>query len=92
MFTIDYRVGHVTCSVVMIVYVYTALFLSIRRTRHATPLAPNEIEIAVRFFFIVFTDCVCWVPTIVLKILAFFQVIDIPGMTLKFIIKFNIIF
>ena len=58
------------CSVLVIVGVYTALFLSIRRTRTATPLAPNEIEIAVRFFFIVFTDCLCWMPTILLKIMA----------------------
>jgi hypothetical protein len=42
--------------------VYTALFVSIRRTKTATPLAPNEIEIAVRFFFIVFSDCLCWMP------------------------------
>ena len=66
-------------SVFVIVLVYSLLFLSIRRTRHATPLAPNEIEIAIRFFFIVFTDCLCWMPTIILKILALSK-IYIPGL------------
>jgi len=66
----------------VIVGVYTALFLSIRRTRHATPLAPNEIEIAVRFFFIVFTDCLCWMPTILLKIMSLFNVY-VPGTNLQ---------
>ena len=65
-------------SVLVIVLVYTLLFRSIRRTQHATPLAPNEVEIAVRFFFIVFTDCLCWMPTILLKILALSDVF-IPG-------------
>jgi len=58
-----------TCMLV-IVAVYTSLFVSIRRTRNATSLVTNEIEIAVRFFFIVLTDCLCWLPTVVLKILA----------------------
>jgi hypothetical protein len=49
-------------SVPVIMGVYTALFVSIRRTKTATPLAPNEIEMAVRFFFIVFSDCLCWMP------------------------------
>jgi len=52
--------------------VYLSLFASIRRTRNATPLAPNELEIAIRFFFIVFTDVACWLPTIALKIAALF--------------------
>ena len=57
-------------SIVVMVGVYWSLFASIRRTRNATPLARNEVEIAVRFFFIVFTDVACWLPTIVLKIAA----------------------
>ena len=68
----------ITFSVLVIVGVYTALFISIRQTRSSTPLAPNEIEIAVRFFFIVFTDCLCWMPTILLKIMALSNVY-IPG-------------
>lgn len=79
-------------SVLVIVGVYTALFVSIRRTRTATPLAPNEIEIAVRFFFIVFTDCLCWMPTIVLKIMALANVYipaDLYAWLVVFILPVN---
>ncbi|XP_045028948.1 LOW QUALITY PROTEIN: relaxin receptor 2 [Daphnia magna] len=78
--------------VLVIVGVYTALFVSIRRTRTATPLAPNEIEIAVRFFFIVFTDCLCWMPTIVLKIMALANVYipaDLYAWLVVFILPVN---
>ncbi|XP_057369239.1 relaxin receptor 2-like [Daphnia carinata] len=78
--------------VLLIVGVYTALFISIRRTRTATPLAPNEIEIAVRFFFIVFTDCLCWMPTIVLKIMALSNVYipaDLHAWLVVFILPVN---
>ena len=68
-----------------------ALFLSIRRTRHATPLATNEIEIAVRFFFIVFTDCLCWMPTILLKIMSLFNVY-VPGIEIDSLKLFVLIF
>lgn len=79
-------------SVLVIVGVYTALFVSIRRTRTATPLAPNEIEIAVRFFFIVFTDCLCWMPTILLKIMALANVYipaDLYAWLVVFILPVN---
>ncbi|EFX79619.1 hypothetical protein DAPPUDRAFT_31061, partial [Daphnia pulex] len=78
--------------VLVIVGVYTALFVSIRRTRTATPLAPNEIEIAVRFFFIVFTDCLCWMPTILLKIMALANVYipaDLYAWLVVFILPVN---
>lgn len=79
-------------SVFVILGVYTALFVSIHRTRTATPLAPNEIEIAVRFFFIVFTDCLCWLPTILLKIVALAHVYvpaDLYAWLVVFILPVN---
>ncbi|XP_011494044.1 PREDICTED: relaxin receptor 1-like [Ceratosolen solmsi marchali] len=57
-------------GLVTIGYVYTGMFVSIWRTRHATPLSVVDSEFALRFFLIVLTDSVCWAPIIVLKILA----------------------
>ncbi|XP_046490687.1 leucine-rich repeat-containing G protein-coupled receptor 3 isoform X2 [Neodiprion pinetum] len=57
-------------GLVVIFYVYTGMFASIWRTRHATPLAVGDSEFALRFFLIVLTDAACWVPIIVLKIVA----------------------
>ncbi|KAG1673374.1 Relaxin receptor 1 [Nymphon striatum] len=36
-----------------------------------------DMELAKRFFFIVMTDCLCWIPIIVLKIIALTET-DIP--------------
>jgi hypothetical protein len=58
------------CRLVTIGYVYTGMFVSIWRTRHATPLSVVDSEFALRFFLIVLTDAVCWAPIILLKILA----------------------
>ncbi|XP_065371042.1 relaxin receptor 2 [Calliphora vicina] len=58
---------------VMIALLYTALLISIWRTRKATPLSLLDCEFAVRFFFIVLTDVLCWAPIIVVKIWVFFN-------------------
>ncbi|XP_034485945.1 relaxin receptor 2 [Drosophila innubila] len=58
---------------VMIALLYTALLISIWRTRSATPLSLLDCEFAVRFFFIVLTDVLCWAPIIAMKIWVFFQ-------------------
>ncbi|XP_068158067.1 relaxin receptor 2 [Drosophila tropicalis] len=57
----------------MIALLYTALLISIWRTRSATPLSLLDCEFAVRFFFIVLTDVLCWAPIIVMKIWVFFN-------------------
>ncbi|XP_073991683.1 uncharacterized protein isoform X7 [Rhodnius prolixus] len=49
---------------------YLAMFISIWRTRHATTLNVRDSQFALRFFCIVFANSCCWVPVIVLKILA----------------------
>ncbi|XP_037804909.1 uncharacterized protein LOC119599248 [Penaeus monodon] len=46
------------------------MFVSIRTTRASTPLSLGDREFAIRFFCIVVTDCLCWIPIIVLKYLA----------------------
>ncbi|KAL6254455.1 hypothetical protein P5V15_014525 [Pogonomyrmex californicus] len=57
-------------GLVIIGYVYVAMFASIWRTRRATPLSVGDSEFALRFFLIVLTDAACWAPIIALKILA----------------------
>ncbi|XP_063595777.1 relaxin receptor 2-like [Penaeus indicus] len=63
-------VGINQVGVVLILLAYTGMFLSIRLTRGSTPLNQGDREFALRFFFIVFTDCLCWTPIIVLRVLA----------------------
>ncbi|XP_068245480.1 relaxin receptor 2-like [Palaemon carinicauda] len=57
-------------GVVLILFSYMGMFCSIRLTRAATPVSLGDREFAIRFFFIVFTDCLCWIPIIVLRIMA----------------------
>ncbi|XP_029660129.1 relaxin receptor 1 [Formica exsecta] len=57
-------------GLMIIGYVYAAMFASIWRTRHATPLSVGDSEFALRFFLIVLTNAACWAPIIGLKILA----------------------
>ncbi|KAL6438881.1 hypothetical protein ACFW04_003741 [Cataglyphis niger] len=57
-------------GLMIIGYVYAAMFASIWRTRQATPLSVGDSEFALRFFLIVLTDAACWAPIIGLKILA----------------------
>ncbi|XP_068245510.1 relaxin receptor 2-like [Palaemon carinicauda] len=63
-------VGLNQVGVVLILFSYMGMFCSIRLTRAATPLSLGDREFAIRFFFIVFTDCLCWIPIIVLRIMA----------------------
>ncbi|KYM83432.1 Relaxin receptor 1 [Atta colombica] len=57
-------------GLMIIGYVYIAMFTSIWRTRRATPLSVGDSEFTLRFFLIVLTDAACWAPIIALKILA----------------------
>ncbi|XP_068083115.1 relaxin receptor 1 isoform X2 [Anabrus simplex] len=60
-----------TTALVLIALLYTGMFVSIWRTRHATPISSvKDIEFIVRFFFIILTDAMCWAPIIALKLLA----------------------
>ncbi|KAL0276039.1 UNVERIFIED_CONTAM: hypothetical protein PYX00_003713 [Menopon gallinae] len=66
-------IGINLCCLLIIGVLYTGMFWSIWRTRHATTLNVREFEFAFRFFFIVLTTTACWAPIIVLKFLAFFR-------------------
>lgn len=64
---------------VLIAILYTWMFVSIYRTRQATPISSvGDFEFVIRFFFIVLTDAGCWAPIIVLKLIALNRV-HIPG-------------
>ncbi|KAL1131882.1 hypothetical protein AAG570_011493 [Ranatra chinensis] len=53
---------------------YTAVFLSIWKTRKATTITVPDSDFALRFFFIFLTNASCWIPIIVLKIMAFLHI------------------
>lgn len=66
---------------VTIVFAYTGMFYSIRVTASRTAqrsVCSQEVAIAKRFFFIVITDALCWIPIFLLKLLSLLQV-EIPG-------------
>lgn len=75
-------VGVNLISMVMIALCYIAMFISIRNSQKKSnnPLT-KDISFAKRFFLIVLTDAVCWIPIIVIKLLVFAN-ITISGMSL----------
>ncbi|KAI0237394.1 Relaxin receptor 1 [Lamellibrachia satsuma] len=70
-------IGVNSVAMVTIMCCYAALFISIQSTRsksQTTFTAVNDLTLARRFFVIVFTDALCWIPIIVIKILALVSV------------------
>ncbi|XP_053203331.1 relaxin receptor 1-like [Panonychus citri] len=63
--------------IVIIIGLYTRLFLIIKRDRRLTRPAllgkdeHEDVILAFRFFCIVVTDCLCWVPIVSIKIVSF---------------------
>ncbi|XP_013378313.1 PREDICTED: relaxin receptor 1 isoform X2 [Chinchilla lanigera] len=76
---------------VVIVFSYGSMFYSVHRsTRTATEIrnqVKKEMILAKRFFFIVFTDALCWIPIFVLKFLSLLQV-EIPGTITSWVVIF----
>lgn len=66
----------------VIVFSYTIMFHSIYKTGiNATDLRSRlhrDVAVANRFFFIVFSDALCWIPIFLVKILSLLEV-EIPG-------------
>uniref|UniRef100_A0A452UU51 Relaxin family peptide receptor 2 n=2 Tax=Ursus TaxID=9639 RepID=A0A452UU51_URSMA len=75
----------------IIVFSYTIMFCSIKKTALQTSEVKNhigrEVAVANRFFFIVFSDAICWIPVFVIKILSLFRV-EIPGTITSWIVIF----
>ncbi|XP_015715504.2 relaxin receptor 1-like [Coturnix japonica] len=75
---------------ITIVFAYTGMFYSIRITTCRTAessVCPRDVAIAKRFFFIVFTDALCWIPIFLLKLLSLLQV-EIPGTITSWVVIF----
>ena len=71
-------IGLNLAAVVLIVFLYFRMFAAIKSDRRfARPALPEEkkkredVVLAFRFFAIVLTDCLCWLPIIAVKLLAF---------------------
>ncbi|KAG2463979.1 RXFP2 protein, partial [Polypterus senegalus] len=78
---------------VAIVFSYTTMFYSIRKTGAKTgerSVYQREVAIAKRFFFIVFTDALCWIPIFLLKLLSLLRV-EFPGCPLHFLPSFPLL-
>ncbi|KAK1163020.1 relaxin receptor 2-like [Acipenser oxyrinchus oxyrinchus] len=75
---------------ITIVFSYTSMFYSVRKTGAQTAersVFHREVAIAKRFFFIVFTDALCWIPIFLLKILSLLQV-EIPDTITSWVVIF----
>nr|XP_020478496.1 relaxin receptor 1 isoform X2 [Monopterus albus] len=75
----------------IIVLSYASMFYNIQRTGTQTTKYSNhikkEVTIAKRFFSIVITDSLCWIPIFILKILSLLQV-EIPGTICSWVVIF----
>ncbi|KAA8588635.1 hypothetical protein FQN60_009980 [Etheostoma spectabile] len=75
----------------IIVLAYASMFYNIQRTGTQTTKYSNhikkEVTIAKRFFSIVITDSLCWIPIFILKILSLLQV-EIPGTISSWVVIF----
>lgn len=72
-------------AVLVMLILYTRMFLILNRDRtHSRPGCVDkhkeDVILALRFFFIVFTDCLCWLPIVVIKVIAFTSLTISPVM------------
>ncbi|KAM6440871.1 relaxin receptor 1 isoform 1-T1 [Liasis olivaceus] len=76
---------------IIIVFSYGSMFYSIHQTAVTSVEVQNhvkqEMTLAKRFFFIVFTDALCWIPIFTLKLLSLLQV-EIPGSITSWVVIF----
>ncbi|GAB0194800.1 relaxin receptor 1-like [Grus japonensis] len=75
---------------ITIVFAYSGMFYSIHVTASKTAergVCSREVAIAKRFFFIVFTDALCWIPIFLLKLLSLLRV-EIPGTITSWVVIF----
>lgn len=80
------------CAVLVMLILYTRMFFILNRDRSQT--RPGSVDkhkedviLALRFFFIVFTDCLCWLPIVVIKIIAFTS-LTINSVTYAWVVVF----
>ena len=64
-------VGLNLCAMLVIAVAYVGMFFSVLRTRkQANSCLKRDMSFAKRFFLIVLTDALCWIPVVIIKILA----------------------
>eukprot|EP00057_Strongylocentrotus_purpuratus_P023686 XP_011678160.1 PREDICTED: relaxin receptor 2-like [Strongylocentrotus purpuratus] len=83
-----------TTTFFVIVVSYTAMFLSIRKTRRAAAQCgvKDDMAYAKRFFFIILTDSLCWLPIAILKIMSLYNYIiseTLYGWIVVFVLPIN---
>ncbi|XP_029836931.1 relaxin receptor 1 [Ixodes scapularis] len=65
-------------AMVLVMGLYLSMFCIIKedrqRARPVTMKKQEDAVLALRFFFIVLTDCMCWIPIVIIKILALLEV------------------
>ncbi|XP_071767897.1 relaxin receptor 2a [Centroberyx gerrardi] len=75
----------------VIVLSYSSMFYSIYKTGiNATDLRSRlhrDVAVANRFFFIVFSDALCWIPIFLVKVLSLLEV-EIPGTITSWVVIF----
>ncbi|XP_072301971.1 relaxin receptor 2a [Eucyclogobius newberryi] len=75
----------------LILCCYSSMFYSIYKTGlNATDLRSRlhkDVAVANRFFFIVFSDALCWIPIFLVKILSLLEV-EIPGTISSWVVIF----
>ncbi|XP_040827311.1 relaxin receptor 1 [Ochotona curzoniae] len=76
---------------IIVVFSYGSMFYSVRQSAltasEICSQVRREVALAKRFFFIVFTDALCWIPIFVLKFLSLLQV-EIPGTITSWVVIF----
>lgn len=76
---------------IIIVFSYGSMFYSVHQsTITATEIqkqVKKEMILAKRFFFIVFTDALCWIPIFILKFLSLIRV-EIPDTITSWVVIF----
>uniref|UniRef100_A0A3Q0T0B0 Relaxin family peptide receptor 2a n=1 Tax=Amphilophus citrinellus TaxID=61819 RepID=A0A3Q0T0B0_AMPCI len=75
----------------VIVFSYSSMFYSIYKTGiNTTDLRSRlhkDVAVANRFFFIVFSDALCWIPIFLVKVLSLLEV-EIPGTISSWVVIF----
>uniref|UniRef100_F7IQJ8 Relaxin family peptide receptor 1 n=1 Tax=Callithrix jacchus TaxID=9483 RepID=F7IQJ8_CALJA len=76
---------------IIIIFSYASMFYSVHQSTITATEIRNQVKkemiLAKRFFFIVFTDALCWIPVFVLKFLSLLQV-EIPGTITSWVVIF----
>ncbi|XP_063793157.1 relaxin receptor 2-like isoform X2 [Pseudophryne corroboree] len=89
-YSISIFLGLNLLAFITIVFSYSSMFYSIHKTGAKTAersVLSREVTIAKRFFFIVFTDALCWIPIFLLKAVSLTEA-EIPGTITSWVVIF----